>query len=1026
MATYFTTTPSSLVGDVYATTFIHTLNNSYKTTVWSFGDGSYVYNQNSTSHSYNYPGTYQVSVTAENYDGTKHIDQTSVVVDLVQRDGILFTQIPNFGIAGRETSTPFTIALTSSRIDEQISVCLYSYNSNSAPYFAVPDRWGFIIPKWKFIDATTKEPFTESVLISTTPIYKNSTVVGVSGELSFYYIDDSSTGLGTDTEKPLLLVATLSTENFSYPPESQHYKYPGSSNPKTTNCAISWHVNDPQVTNYKITENYLNDIYPIKWKDVPIPVMVTCLFQPSYSTEAPSDVLGYPRTNELGLQNPINLTLYEDGFEVPSSLYEIEKPLYFRARDENNNPCSGYIFTSLTPLTSFQGTMQIGISSSLTNQETIEGAFSFPYGYPLYAQTFVNNIYYSNINVIFLYNFNFSPSESANFDYYSVPVPMLCSINTMYNEISGTSGVYGLSFNPILNRLYGIDADQDTIMYFDYPYTLTAKTSLSSLTQTFPSVPSYVSIDGVHDVWVSMFNSYQLIKVDKNMNYLLSAMPSIAIPLDEEIEGSLVVASTVVETDQDNNIWTTFAHPTSSLLFKFDSNGNQLFHVPELSLSSVPVAIAIDPYKNAWVCNYQTSTIDLYKSTDGQLLSSISGGFIHPSYMMLDREANVWFTHGYDFISKYDIRTYQLSTWKFEDGLETRTVHNEPYSSYETYQALHDPEIWSGLGIDVYNRVWVVDYKNNKVAVFKTSNPLNAFVTDVDPTVSPLSAQSAQVTGDWTGNRWYQKYANVNQVDLDDVSTPFNIFGIDDFEIAKINETFDYSQYMKSLALPEILYANDQMFDSFLKSSVGDEVLYDESPGRVGYERVANFLQNHSDIETAEMEQLASHAQQLSVQTKSFGEGFPAAVNRLINLFSIPKHRLRGTVAYNEDFKDNIKEILEPTSAIAVNEILVAKDRQYGTYQLIVVSPITVGSVALNSYPLSQIEVAQMRTPLFDNYYFFRYEQDAIGYKGNVIDWDSKYTTISYTLSTAEEWYGDEGLADIMFNRLLTKQLFLG
>ena len=1025
MATIFTTTPSSLIGDVYATTFTHNLNNSYKTTVWNFGDGTHAYDQNSASHSYNYPGTYQVSVTAENYDGTKQIDQTSVTANLAYRDAIVFTKIPSFGIAGRETTTPFTISLTSSRVDESISVCLYSYNSNSAPHFAVPDRWGFIIPKWRFIDAETKAPFTDSVLISTVPLYKDSVVVGVSGQLSFYYLDDSSTGLGTESEKPLLLVATLSTENFSYPPESQYHKYKGSANPKTTSCSITWHVNDAQVTNYKITENYLNEIYPIKWKDVPIPVMVTCLFQPPYSTEAPSDVLGYPRTNELGLQNPINLTLYENGFAVSPNLYDVEAPQYFRARDADNNPCSGYIFTTMTPLTSFAGTMQIGVSSTLTNQETIEGAFSFPYGYPLYAQTFVNNIYHSNINVIFLYNFNFSPLESPNFDAYPVPVPTLYSVNVMYNEISGTSGTYGLSFNPVLNRLYGIDADQDSLMYFNYPYTLTSRTTLSALTQKFPSVPSYLSIDGNHNVWVSMYNSYQLVKLDQNMNYLLSAAPLIAIPYDEEVEGSLIVASNQVETDQDNNVWATFAHPTSSMLFKFDSDGNQLIHATELSLSSVPVSMAVDPFKNVWVCCYQTSTIDLHDATDGHILSSISGGFLHPSYMMLDREANVWFTHGYDFVSKYDIRTYQLSTWKFEDGLETRTVHNEPYDTYETYQALHDPEIWAGLGVDVYNRVWVVDYKNNKVGVFKSSNPLNAFITEVTPAVSPLSAQSAQVTGDWTGNRWYQKYANVNQVSLENVSAPFNVYGIDDFEIAKVNETFDYSKHMKSLALPEILSTKDKLFDEFLKASAGDDVLYNESPGRVSYERIANFLQNHADIETTEIDQLDSQAKQLSVQTKTFGEGFPAAVNRLLNLFSVPKQRLRGTIQYSEDFEDNIKELLEDTSIVNANEVLVAKDRQYGTYQFVVVAPIAAGALTINSYPLSQMEVAQMRDPLLDNYYFFRYQESAIGHTGNIIDWDSKYTTISYSLSTAEQWYGDEGLVDIMFNKLLTKQLFL-
>ena len=145
----------------------------------------------------------------------------------------------------------------------------------------------------------------------------------------------------------------------------------------------------------------------------------------------------------------------------------------------------------------------------------------------------------------------------------------------------------------------------------------------------------------------------------------------------------------------------------------------------------------------------------------------------------------------------------------------------------------------------------------------------------------------------------------------------------------------------------------------------------------------------------------------------------------MLNLFSVQKQRLRGNIAYSTELDRNIKELLTETSVISSNELIVAKDKRYNTYQLIVVSPLSPETLALDSYPLSSIELEQMRTPLFDNYYFHRYEEDTIGYKGNIIDWESKYTTISYKLSTYEQWYGDDGLVDLMFNSLLTKQMFL-
>jgi DNA helicase IV len=60
-----------------------------------------------------------------------------------------------------------------------------------------------------------------------------------------------------------------------------------------------------------------------------------------------------------------------------------------------------------------------------------------------------------------------------------------------------------------------------------------------------------------------------------------------------------------------------------------------------------------------------------------------------------------------------------------------------------------------------------------------------------------------------------------------------------------------------------------------------------------------------------------------------------------------------------------------------------------------------------------------------DNYYFFEYDiENSNGYKSNIIDWDSPNTTINYNLSTNEQWYGDDQIVELYFNKLLTKRLF--
>ena len=164
-----------------------------------------------------------------------------------------------------------------------------------------------------------------------------------------------------------------------------------------------------------------------------------------------------------------------------------------------------------------------------------------------------------------------------------------------------------------------------------------------------------------------------------------------------------------------------------------------------------------------------------------------------------------------------------------------------------------------------------------------------------------------------------------------------------------------------------------------------------------------------------------SIAEEMAVDTKIFGSGFPVAVNRLLNLLSVPKHQLRGIPNLEADVMNNVGPLLSETSLITANNYYFIKDRKYDKYQLVYANTRN----GYTTYPLVSVEVEGLREPILDNYYFFEYnEQNSNGYVGNLINWDSDYTTITYNLSTNEEWYGDGGLIETMFNNLLTKQLY--
>ena len=1075
--TNFTVFPNDQKGDVYGTEFefVATLPSGYTAFAWNFGDGVFSYKSTAT-HIYNYPGIYTVGLSAWTDYGLIYTDAATIDVDYVYRDTVMFSTIPDvFGTPGLPTDVPFTVSLTSAKIDQPLSIILQPFNTKSVPHYAIPEKWRFLTPKWRFVDASTNKILDGPLLLSSVPIYKDSKLVAVKAEATFYYIDDLSTGTDPSKECPLLIAATLSTERFSYPPESLIYPYASYSNSEVARAIISWQINDIVPTKLKVSDNFLNEVFPVKWSNVPIPVMITCVSDTSlldsfadtvsYSTAA----LSYPRTNELGSAAPVIISLSSDKMSLVKDVhYNVDDNIYFKATDEYDNVASGYIFTTITPLSPLPGSTVVAVSTVATNQiEENQYSFRFPVGYPISSNVYVSHPSKSTINRI---NITTYPTDCTSINYYKdlgilvegvvsfINVPTLTSTDLVNYTLSGTAAVYGMAFNPVKSRLYTCDADQNIISMYSSGTTLMSSVQLSSTFLNEVLAPSYISVDANSNLWVSLFDDNKLIKLDSNLNYLLSAAPSPSnnfMSLDGELgflvqeNGDLLIsdvpvtsenllfAPPIVETDMDNNVWACYPSFFDSILVKFDSNGNELFKAESFPDNSVPVSLAINVTNGVWAACKNTNSIMEY-DTNGTLVTTVSG-FLRPSYIAMDRSNNVWVAHGYDFCSVYDTRTAEVSTWRIST-IEQTITRVFDYTSADVAKSLDEDEIWGGLSTDVYDRVWIIDSVNNAVFAFSPTDPTNFTSFNIvpyadtqyiikagDDFVSNIPAnniRSAQAGGDWTGNRWYQKYGGAyNSLRIKGNSAPFTVYDLDDsFQLTKVNEEFDCSAYFKSLALPEVLSRNTKIFDEFFAAVAGDGNPTKESAGRVIYERIANFVSTRGDFETAEIDELLSIAAEMSVDVKTFGSNFPVAINRLLSIFSVPKQQLRGVPNLEADVMNNVGPILTQYSLITADQYYFLKDRSYGDYQLVYANPLS-GNVMY--YPLDQIEVEGLRLPITDNYYFFMYnEQNSNGYVGNLINWDSKHTTVSYNLSTNEEWYGDGGLVETMFNNLLTKQLY--
>ena len=617
------------------------------------------------------------------------------------------------------------------------------------------------------------------------------------------------------------------------------------------------------------------------------------------------------------------------------------------------------------------------------------------------------------------------------------------------------------------------------------PITVTQITVPETVNNIAAYTPAYVSLDREMNIWVSLFNSVSVLKFDSDFNLLMSVAPSgiqwqpregtvippadlsylvsrfgddyNIVPLSSEYyqqdwyNDEYFLKPPVVETDKDSNCWVTYAHPLSSMIVKYSSTGQPLLQVPTGQYAS-PINLAINTDNNVWVSNFHgsvytetanTGNLQLYNTSTGNLLNTIRG-INRPGHLAIDKNNNLWFTCNTRDIGYYNTTTQTLSTWTLSGSIGF--IPSRAFQDLSINQSQEDDEI-GGLAVDVFNRVWVLDSLNNRAWVVSATpmfntTPVRSFKIIPDVTLGyyvdlqtgstvtesgDFYYRSAQATGDWTGNRWYQKYATpltLSSVAVSGISDSFNILEfVNTNQIRRINESFNNAEYFKSLALPENLQSNPILFDKFFAATVGTGYLSaNEDLGQTIYEKIANFITNHSDIDTCNIGQLLSLAEETGVAASDYSAIYPTDIRTMLDIASVSRAKLWGV-------KDNTPILSEclcdqlntETSLLTAGTKIILRSKFDNSLNLIPV-PIQDG---LTVYPLRDFKGYGFAPPVTQNYLFYNYKpvlKD--NYIENIIDWDSEFTTLSPTASTVEQWYGDNGAIETAFRYLLTKNLF--
>jgi hypothetical protein len=167
--------------------------------------------------------------------------------------------------------------------------------------------------------------------------------------------------------------------------------------------------------------------------------------------------------------------------------------------------------------------------------------------------------------------------------------------------------------------------------------------------------------------------------------------------------------------------------------------------------------------------------------------------------------------------------------------------------------------------------------------------------------------------GDWTGFRWINKYDD-RPVSSDETTGYVSVTGAsEEFElipqtgvgdVVKINEDVDFAGVLRSYMQQPSLVNSPRLYEELLSAVFGTTSSSVHSLGKKIYERIANYVNNCSDIDTCTVNALHGLAELVNYKLTGTGYTFPAEMQRLIDLLSISFSRLKGTTVTEElDFE---------------------------------------------------------------------------------------------------------------------------
>lgn len=240
------------------------------------------------------------------------------------------------------------------------------------------------------------------------------------------------------------------------------------------------------------------------------------------------------------------------------------------------------------------------------------------------------------------------------------------------------------------------------------------------------------------------------------------------------------------------------------------------------------------------------------------------------------------------------------------------------------------------------------------------------------------------------------------------------------YEILKNSLPFDLNQYSN--------------FNNYLSSVAGQG----DSFGII-YDKIHNFTKDHYDIETCTYDVLNNKSYMFDSSIDDFGLELPEELKRLFNFSTIPLQKLTGTrCVCNTNFtecnncyasnvcgvckfdkRSNLGQIIHQNDYISAGEIVLYKDTGGKIYNFFSIRPQNK-----DVYQLKELSSFPVNYGNPSDFCFYRWDKTSQGNPiQSIINYNDERNRLSPSLSSNDDWYGDNGIIEEMFNFVLNKNL---